>query len=289
MEPDDRSGRGGDHQAFTDIGYTAVRITQANEDGDAASSSATYLDRQHDVRDSLGHYNRTTKTIDSIYVNPDYLARNTLVNGNSLAMVALGPDSITMYGTLWTENTVKVDFTPTGSPGYRVAVRSATNDWDTVYTITGANSAVLQVPYSGNTVFYISAAAMDADGIESQFSTEYVLSTGLEPLALAPDTTKPATTSPDAYGIRLMPNQPNPFDVSTLIVVTSGTDIFADRTCLLFTNIDGRPISRVPVHLQKGINQVIFNHGYGAAGVIVCSHIIDGLPAQSTKMIFLGN
>src|ERR1700722_10941877 len=86
MEPDDRTGRGGDHQAFTDIGYTAVRFTQANEDGESASTSPGYLDRQHDTRDSLGHYNSTTGTIDSIYVNPDYLARNTLVNGNSLAM-----------------------------------------------------------------------------------------------------------------------------------------------------------------------------------------------------------
>jgi Peptidase family M28 len=288
MEPDDRTGRGGDHQAFTDNSYTAVRFTQANEDGNAGNNTG-YSDRQHNVRDSLGHYNSTTGTIDSIYLNPDYLARNTIVNGNSLAMVALGPDSITMSGTLWTENTIKVSFTPTGSPGYRVAVRSATNDWDTVYTVTGANSAVLQIPYAGNTVFYVSAAAMDANGVESQFSTEYVLSTGLESLALAADTTRPAATTPDAYGIRLLPNRPNPFDESTMIAITSGTDIFADRTCLLFTTINGRSISRIPVHLQKGMNEVIFNHGYGAAGVIICSLLIDGLPAQSTKMIFRGN
>ncbi len=286
MEPDDRSGRGGDHQAFTDIGYTAVRFTQANEDGDAGSTSSTYEDRQHDVRDSLGHYNSTTGLIDSIYVNPNYLARNTLVNGNSLAMVALGPDTITMSGLLWTANTVKVQFTPATSPGYRVAVRAATNDWDTVYTVTGASSAVLKLPYSSSTTFYISAAAMDANGTESQFSTEYILSTGLVPLYLAPDTTQPESTSPDAYGIRLMPNRPNPFDVATMIAITSGTDVFADRTCLQFTTIDGRLISRIPVHLQKGLNTVVFNHGFGAAGIYICSLIIDGLPTQSTEMIF---
>src|SRR5580692_4853212 len=71
MENDDRIGRGGDHQAFTGIGYTAVRFTQANEDGDAASTSPSYLDRQHDVRDSLGHYNSITGTYDSIYLNTD--------------------------------------------------------------------------------------------------------------------------------------------------------------------------------------------------------------------------
>ena len=288
MEPDDRSGRGGDHQAFTDIGYTAVRFTQANEDGNANSSSSGYKDRQHDVSDSLGHYNSTKGTIDSIYINPGYLARNTLVNGNSLAMVALGPDTISMSGTLWTFNTIKVAFKPATSPGYRVAVRSATNDWDTVYTVTGAASAILKIPYGSNTTFYVSAAAMDANGTESQFSTEYILSTGLVPLYYAPDTSGPASTDPDEYGIRLMPNRPNPFDESTMIAIASGTDVFADRTCLLLSTIDGRVISRIPVHLQKGINQVVFNHGFGAAGIYICSLVIDGLPTQSTKMIFRG-
>ncbi len=129
---------------------------------------------------------------------------------------------------------------------------------------------------------------MDANGTESQFSTEYTLSTGLISLYLQPDTTKPVPTDPDYYGIRLMPNRPNPFDEATMIAIASGTDVFADRTCLQFSTIDGRVISRIPVHLQKGINQVVFNHGFGAAGIYICSLIIDGLPTQSTKMIFRG-
>jgi hypothetical protein len=285
MEPEDRTGRGGDHQAFTKIGYTAVRFTQANEDGNASNGSG-YSDRQHNIRDSLGHYNSTTGTIDSVYVNPDYLARNALVNGNSLAMVALGPDTISMKGILWAANSIKVQFTPATSPGYRVAVRSATNDWDTVYTVTGASSAVLTVPYASNTTFYVSAAAMDANGTESQFSTEYTLSTGLYVLNLTPDTTRPVPTQPDDYGIRLMPNRPNPFDESTMIAIASGTDVFADRTTLQITGIDGRLVTRIPVHLHRGINEVVFNHGFGVGGIYICSLLIDGLPVQSTKMIF---
>ena len=289
MEPDDRTGRGGDHQPFTNNSYTAVRFTQANEDGNAGSSSSGYKDRQHDVRDSLGHWNSTSRSYDSMYLNADYLARNTLVNANSFAMAALGPDTISMSGTLWTANTVRVQFTSSytpAPPGYRVAIRSSTNDWDTVYTVTGQTSAVLTLPYSSNTPFYISAAAMDANGTESQFSTEYMLSTGLVPLYLAPDSTRPPSSNPDDYGIRLMPNRPNPFDEATMIAITSGTDVFADRTCLQFTTLDGHVLSRIPVHLQKGLNQVVFNHGYGASGIIICSLIIDGLPVQSTKMIF---
>jgi Peptidase family M28 len=289
MEPDDRSGRGGDHQAFTGIGYTAVRFTQANEDGDAASSSPSYQDRQHDITDSLGHWNNKLGVYDSLYLNPDYLARNALVNGNSLAMVALGPDTITMKGTLWTYNSIRVAFSSTYSPappGYRVAVRSSTNDWDTVYTTTGQSPAVFTIPYGTNTTFYISAAAMDANDIESQFSTEYVLSTSMQPLYLAPDTTRPDAPAPDAYGIQLMPNRPNPFDESTMIAILSGTDAFADRACVQFTTLDGRVLGHLPVHLQKGLNQVVFNHGYGASGIIVCSLIVDGLPVQNTKMLF---
>src|SRR6201996_3260180 len=292
MEPDDRSGRGGDHQAFTGIGYTAVRFTQANEDGNAASTSSTYKDREHDVADSLGRWNNTLGAYDSIYLNSNYLARNTLVNANSLAMVALGPDTITMKGTLWTFNSIRATFSSGYTPapaGYRVAVRSSTNDWDTVFTVTGQTSAVWTIPYGSNTTFYARAAAMDANGIESQFSTEYVLSTSMEPLYLEPDTTRPDAAAPDQNGIQLMPNRPNPFDESTMIAINSGTDAFADRTLLQFTTMDGRVLSRMPVHLQKGLNQVVFNHGYGAAGIIICSLLVDGLPVQSTKMIFHGN
>jgi hypothetical protein len=286
MEPDDRSGRGGDHQAFTDIGYTAVRFTQANEDGDA-SDSVGYIDRQHSMRDSLGRDTNGDGIIDTFYVNPDYLARNTLVNGNSMAMVALGPDTITLKPSVMSANRVIVQFTPAGAPAYRVAVRSATNDWDTVYTITGVSVDTIEVPYPTNTTFYISAAAVDANGTESQFSSEYTLMTDLVILDLPPDTTRPTPPPPTAYyGIQLLPNRPNPFDESTLITINSGTDIFAGRTCLLISSINGSVISRIPVSLQKGVNQVIYNHGYGVAGVYICSLLVDGLPVQSTKMIF---
>jgi hypothetical protein len=284
MENDDRIGRGGDHQAFTDISYTAVRFTQANEDGDA-SNGPGYSDRQHNVRDSLGRF--VGGVYDSLYVNPNYLARNTLVNGNSMAMVALGPDTVSLKASLWTANTVQVKISPAGSPAYRVAIRSTTNDWDSVYTITGASTAIITVPYGANNTFYISAAAVDANGIESQFSTEWTLSTGMVVLDLTADSTQPTPAPPAGYyGIQLLPNRPNPFDESTLITINSGTDLFANRTCLLFTGIDGHVISRIPVVLQKGVNQIIYNHGFSASGIYICALVIDGQPVQSTEMIF---
>ncbi|HTI07953.1 MAG TPA: M28 family peptidase [Puia sp.] len=284
MEDEDRTGRGGDHQAFSALNYTAVRLTQANEDGNAAAGT---IDRQHSIRDSLGLDKNNDGIEDSLYVDVDYLARNAVVNANSLAMVALGPDTITLKPSLVTANKVRVQFSAATPQAYRVAVRSATNDWDSVYTITGTTVDTIDVPYGTNTTFYISAAAMDINNTESQFSTEYTISTTLVPLYLAPDSTAPIPSPPDYYGIQLMPNRPNPFDESTMIAITSGTDIFADRTSLLISTLDGRIAQRIQVPLKKGLNEIIYNHGFGMApGIYICSLIIDGLPVQSTKMVF---
>lgn len=286
MELEDRTGRGGDHQAFTSTtnNYTGVRFTQANEDGDASNRTG-YSDRQHSIRDSLGRDTDGDGVEDSLYVDVDYLARNALVNGNSMAMVALGPDTITLKPSLLTANKVRVQLT-TGSPAYRVAVRSATNDWDSVYTITGKTVDTITVPYPTFTTFYISAAAVDANSTESQFSTEYTLSTAMVILNQAPDTTPQVPSANNYYGIRLMPNRPNPFDESTMIAISSGTDVFAGRTWLQISSLDGHILERIRVPLHKGINEVVYNHGFNTSGVYICSLLIDGLPIQSTKMIF---
>jgi len=289
METEDRTGRGGDHQAFTPIGYTAVRFTQANEDGNG-STAPTYLDRQHNVRDSLGRDRNGNGNVDSIYVNVNYLARNTLINGNSMAMVALGPDTTAFTPSIVAANRVRVQLQPAAgvtNPAYRIAVRSNSNDWDSVFTtIPGRTVDTINVPYPSNTLFYISAAAVDANNTESQFATEYTLSTKMVTLYLPPDTSRPMPADPGYYGIRLLPNRPNPFDESTLVTITSGTDIFAGRTWLQFATLDGHVLSRMQVPLKKGLNQIPFTHGFAAAGTYICSLIIDGLPVQSTKMIF---
>jgi hypothetical protein len=284
MTNEDRTGRGGDHQPFRADGYTAIRFTQANEDGDA-SNSPGYTDRQHNIRDSLGLDRDGDGIEDTLYVDVDYLARNTLVNGNAVAMVALGPDTTTLIAKVISANRVAVNFSPAGSASYRVAIRSTTNDWDSVYTVTRSVDTII-VPYGLNTNFYISAAAVDISGTESQFSTEYALSTQLMILALT-DTTAPLPPSEtDYYGIQLLQNKPNPFDDATTITILSGTDYFADRTWINISSLDGRIVRRIKVPLKKGLNEVIYDHGYGVTGTYIYSLLIDGLPTQSRKMMF---
>jgi len=290
MTPEDRTGRGGDHQPFRQDGYTAVRLTEANENGNA-SNSAGYVDRQHSVRDSLGKDLNGDGIEDSLYINLNYLARNALVNGNSLAMAALGPDTARLNAAVLGSNKVRVSLSSSATPpAYRVAIRSATNDWDSVYTITGATVDTLTIPYGSNTNFFISAASVDSNNIESLFSTEYALSSGTVNTSSAGSQTVTATTTtlaPSPYeGIRLLQNSPNPFDESTMITIVSSTDKYLGRTFINITSLDGRVLQHIRVSLHQGVNEVQYNHGYGVKGTYICSLLIDGLPIQSKKMIF---
>ncbi|MGB3075019.1 MAG: M20/M25/M40 family metallo-hydrolase, partial [Chitinophagales bacterium] len=54
MTGEDRTGRGGDHIPFREHGYTAMRFTSANENGNANVTAVGYADNQHTSRDVLG-------------------------------------------------------------------------------------------------------------------------------------------------------------------------------------------------------------------------------------------
>ena len=216
MTPEDRTGRGGDHQPFSAIGYTAVRFTAANENGDA-SNGMGYVDRQHNIRDSLGKDLNSDGIEDTIFVSVNYLRRNAIVNGVGLANAALAADTATLKANLiGSTNKMRVQFTAPVTPmaGYRVAVRSATNDWDTVFTMTGKTVDTVTVPYGISTTFFVSGAGMDALGTETLFSTEYSLTTANVLLALQP-LTNGRVAYERLYGITLLQNKPNPFDVGT--------------------------------------------------------------------------
>src|SRR5207237_9784487 len=105
MTAQDRTGRGGDHIPFRSYGYTAVRFSEANENGNGGSGPG-YIDRQHSVRDSLGLDTNGDGIEDILYVNTNYLARNALVNGNSMAMAALSPNTVSLVSSVLAANCV---------------------------------------------------------------------------------------------------------------------------------------------------------------------------------------
>jgi hypothetical protein len=295
MTPEDRTGRGGDHQPFSAKGYTAARLVEANEDGNAGSSSPSYVDRQHSTRDILGVDTDGDGVEDSLYVNLNYLARNALVNGNALAMAALCPGTPTASAAIIRSNQLRVRL-PGTYPAFRIAVRSATNDWDSVYTYTvpGASNVAafdtVTVPYGSATNFFVSVAGVDPNGLESFFGAETSLTTGTVTAAAAKGmaaTASATLASPSPYeGIRLLQNSPNPFDEATMITVVSSTDEYSGRAWINISSLDGRVVQRIRLPLKKGVNEVMYNHGYGVKGTYICSLLIDGLPVQSRKMIF---
>ena len=111
----DRYGRGGDHTAFTDAGYPAVRLTEPNED----------FDRQHqkvETRDGVP-YGDVIERVDFPYVS-----RVARVNATLLASLALAPapPAEPRFGTARQEYDTRIGWkanAETDLAGYRVIWR----------------------------------------------------------------------------------------------------------------------------------------------------------------------
>src|SRR5262249_17510827 len=140
MNAEDRTGRGGDHIPFREQNYAAVRFTSTNEDGDA-NITPQYTDRQHSTRDILGKDINNDGTIDSFYVNLHYLKRNCMINANAAAMAALGPQMPASFQITNNGNGIDLALTPiNGIHTYRIGLRTRSNDFDSIYTITNTTS-----------------------------------------------------------------------------------------------------------------------------------------------------
>jgi len=276
MSPEDRTGRGGDHIPFREHGYPAMRFTSANEHGDA-SNGPGYDDRQHTSEDILGADTDGDGTVDSFFVDFNYLARNALINGNALAIAARGvalPPNFTAK-RLGSQLTVTFD-SPVDTHTIRIAVRSISNDWDTVFTLSPAFSDELSCNPSGPV--YVSVAGVDAWGAESLFSVEKI--------ATLSGTEDPGSSETEP-NFRLFQNRPNPFDEATWISFWANE--LPPATQLAFIQISdfqGKIIQNIPVSLQQGMNEVLYTHGYGVRGTFAYALIIGGKTVDARQMIF---
>ena len=275
MSPEDRTGRGGDHIPFRQHGYTAMRFTSANEHGDA-SNGAGYTDRQHTSDDVLGADTDADGAVDSFFVDFNYLARNTLINANAAAIAARNiPTPADFMGTR-TGNQLTVTITDPANTGvYRVALRTITNDWDTVFTLSGATTGIFPCNPTGG--IFLSVAAVDGQGAESLFSGEKNVSTVV------------STGEPDAEAernIRLFQNRPNPFDEATWISFWVN-EVPAYRECYVqIVDLQGKIIERLPVSLKQGFNETLYTHGYGVRGTFAYALVMDGEAVDARQMIF---
>jgi hypothetical protein len=171
MARPDRFGRGGDHSAYNQLGFTAVGFRESREN----------FTRQHDVRDTYEG------------ISLPYLAQNARVNAAAAATLALAPPPpvvtsergqplITRAPSGYDAN-LKWTAAP-GAAGYRVFWREAWGpDWQHEMFVGTATNVVLKNMQIDDFVFGV--AAVDAAGHES-FVNSYVT----PPRANTPVTTK---------------------------------------------------------------------------------------------------
>ena len=272
MSAEDRTGRGGDHIPFRQKGFPAMRFTSANEHGDA-SNGPGYTDRQHTSDDILGVDTDNDQIIDSFFVDFNYLKRNSITNGIGSSMAAIGPFSPDLSVNALSGPALEITITnQTQYNQYRVGIRTATNDWDSVYTI---NSTLDTIYPPQSSIYFVSVASVDSLGIESLFSREViVLPTGMAELK----------EQPKSY--ELLQNRPNPFDEATIISVKANTEMEYKSAEILIQDMNGTTIEKLPIQLNNEINEVTYYHGYGKVGIYAYSLVIDGKVVSTKRMIF---
>ena len=274
MSAEDRTGRGGDHIPFREKSFTAIRMTSANENGNANTSSVSYHDRQHTSEDVLGLNTDLDPEIDSFFVDFNYLLRNSIINATGISMAAIGPLTPGLIVTLINDTTVAVTITQqTHYNQYRIGVRSVTNDWDSVYTFSNSlsDTIVLQDPSSG----IYSVASVDSNGIESLFSEEVLV--GFVGIKYLDQTVN---------GIKLLPNTPNPADEQTIINIISDKNVKNKSAYISIRDMNGNELSKIPVEIHRGVNEVLYNHGFHASGIFTCTLYVNGEKNNSMKMVF---
>jgi hypothetical protein len=159
MARPDRFGRGGDHSAYNQLGFTAVGFRESREN----------FTRQHDVRDTFEG------------ISLPYLAQNARVNAAAAATLALAPAPPTVTSE---RGQVLITRAPTGydanlrwnavpnAVAYRIFWRDAWSaDWQHDLLVGNVTNLVLPNTQIDDYVFGV--AALDAGGHES-LVTAYV-------------------------------------------------------------------------------------------------------------------
>ncbi|MCJ7820618.1 MAG: M28 family metallopeptidase, partial [Bacteroidales bacterium] len=153
----DRFGRGGDHTPYCQLGFTAVRITEFNENYDRTHQTTRIVDGQH--------FGDTPE-----YVDCEYVRKNTGINLASVANMALAPGApenvkIIVAG-LTNSTTLRWDPPTAGKKpsGYYVLMRETYQPvWERkIWT----DETSVTLPYSKDNYFF-AVQSVDAEGHES--------------------------------------------------------------------------------------------------------------------------
>jgi hypothetical protein len=157
----DRYLRGGDHIPFLERGFTAVRITETNED----------YDHQHqNVRTENGKFYGDTPE----FVDFNYVTNVTRVNAASLARLALAPARPKNVGMVTTrlgnDTELKWDANPeTDLIGYEIVWRDTSSPvWTNTQAVGNVTSFVMKGMSKDN--FFFGVRSVDKTGHKSPVS-----------------------------------------------------------------------------------------------------------------------
>lgn len=272
---EDRAGRSGDHIPFRQKGYAAIRVCSQNEHG---NGSGTPPDRQHTTTDVLGLDLSFPPDgiIDTFFVDPGYLQRNTIMNGVNAGYLAMAPP-IPTPEFIPLPSGIEVHMTGADAQylHYHLCVRSKGSGslyFDTVYTFTG--TTILYLPeLAPEKEFYFSVMNVE-NGVESLPCDELThITVGTGQLNWIED-------------IRMMQNIPNPFQDQTYIPIWSGSQY--DRPAKIkITDITGREVHSIPLVLEPGKNQYPLLNDGSLKGMYTYTLIIDNRAVQTRKLIVL--
>ncbi|MFT6849392.1 MAG: hypothetical protein ACJATA_000188 [Sphingobacteriales bacterium] len=277
MNPEDRTGRGGDHIPFRQRGFTSIRFTSANEHGNA-SPVAGYTDRQHTGSDTLGVDTDSDGEIDSFFVDFNYLKRNATINAVTATMAAQGPET-PEFELINDERGLMVKIiNPTGGK-YRIGVRTTvSNDWEALHEFEGDSAMIPGIVK--DKFYFISVAKMDNQDVESLFAREEFakaaggISTGFIDYEKSPK------------GMELLPARPNPADETTTLSVAIYDLQPGKSGTLVLTDLAGKILKEYSVDLGTDLVEIEYYHGYQVAGIYTYTLMVDGKPLQSKKVIF---
>jgi hypothetical protein len=152
----DRYLRGGDHTPFSQQGFSAIRITEMNEN----------FERQHqDLRTEKGiNYGDTPDFVDYNYTQK--IARLNLATLANLALAPQQPENVGVLTSGLTNRTSLKWEAPKGEKpvGYYIVMRETSSPvWEKKFFVTGTESTL---NYSKDNYFF-GVQAVDADGHES--------------------------------------------------------------------------------------------------------------------------
>lgn len=275
MSAEDRTGRGGDHIPFGAKNIPAMRFTSAHEHGDAGIDE-DYHDRQHTSEDVLGVDTDGDAVIDSFFVDFNYLARNARINGVAASMIAISPEMISLEAD-WVNDEVSVTINDDNDYlHYAIGVRTTMNDWDTLIYIKDTKTFTFMPDTEENNV-RLSVASVDDLEIESCFSEEIFVKQSVGTIEYG---------MKSKYPVELWQNAPNPFDEATTISVYAERAFSYNDANIRIQNSNGQLIKEMPISLGEGVNELLYYHGYGVAGIHQYSLVIDGMIVDTKQMIF---